>query len=167
MILPPPVIWHWHFARLLVMLVVEIWALRRTEHWIFPLITTSVLFSLETLFQVNEPGAFSYGNWIFSLALFLVAWLTAKSFWGTLAAFLGSILLNQALVCFAYEGIVSYMDLPDSFLWNFGVALFVSWAGLSLVWKTFADKARQKLTAEQLLSVKDIGLQEQKEEHEL
>lgn len=164
---PLPTIWHWHFARLAVILVVEGWALRRTERWAFPLIMTSLFFSLETLFQVNEPGVFPYGNWFFSIALILVAWLTAKSYWGTLAAFAGSVLLNQALVRFVYEGIVRYADLPDPFIWNFGVSFFALWAGLRYGRQTYAASVLQRSVSKQLLPVNSVDVQEQTEEREL
>lgn len=131
-IFPPTMPWHWHYARLVVMLVFWGWAWQRAERRILPLLFTSFALSLETLFLVNEPGAFSYGSWPFIFVLILVAWLTGKSYWGTAAAFAGSILLNQALVRFTYEGIVRYADFPDAFVWNFGVSFFAIWAGLRL-----------------------------------
>ena len=165
--LPSLMPWHWHFARLAVMLLFGGWALWRSERRIFPLVFTSFLFSIETLFIVNEPGVFPYGAWLFTLALTLVAWLTAKSYWGTAAAFVGSVLLNQALVRFAYEGIVRHADLPDSFIWNFGVLFFTGWAGWRLGWKNFTARARRKSTSEQLLPVNAVGVCEQAEDREL
>lgn len=167
MVFPFPVLWHWHFARLAVILVVEIWALRRAKCWIFPLVVTSLVLSIETLFQVNEPGVFPYTAWLFTMALILVAWFTAKSYWGTLAAFGGSVLLNQALVRFTYEGIVRHADLPDPFIWNFGVSFFAIWAGLRFGWHTYAAKALKRPIPEHVLPVNDLDVQEQKEEQDL
>ena len=72
--------------------------------------------------------------------LFLVAWLTAKSFWATAVACVVGVLLNQALVRFTYEGIVRYADLPDPFMWNFGVGVFAVWAGLRLGWQYYTER---------------------------
>jgi hypothetical protein len=163
---PSPLLWHWHFARLMVMLAAEGWALRRAERWVFPLITTSLVFSVETLFQVNEPGVFPYGAWFFSIALVIVALLTAKTYWGTLAAFVGSVLLNQALVRFLYEGIVSHADFPDPFIWNFGVAFFAVWTGLRLALQAFTARALPTSTSALLLPVNEAGVQEQKEDQD-
>ena len=131
-IFPSTMPWHWHYARLVVMLVFWGWAWQRAERRVLPLFFTSFALSLETLFLVNEPGAFPYGSWLFISVLILTAWLTGKSYWGTAAAFTGSILLNQALIRFTYEGIVRYADFPDAFVWNFGVVFLAIWAGLRL-----------------------------------
>ncbi len=137
---PTAMPWHWHYARLAVMFVFWIWACQRAERRILPLLLTSCILSIETLFLVNQPGAFPYELWLFTIVLILTAWLTAKSYWGTAAAFVGSIILNQALVRFSYEGIIRYANLPDSFVWNFGVGFLAIWAGLRLVWRCYSDR---------------------------
>lgn len=135
-VFPSTLPWHWHYARLAVILVFWGWAWQRAEQRILPLLFTSLVLSLETLFLLNEPGAFPYGPWLFNFVLILVAWLTGRSYWGTVAAFAGSILLNQALVRFTFEGIVRYEEFPDAFIWNFGVFFFAIWAGLRL-WELY------------------------------
>ena len=165
-IVPASMPWNWHFARLMVILVFWVWALQRTERWILPLIVTSLVVCLETLFQVNEPGVLPYGTGIFSLILVIVAWLSAKSFWGTAAALAGSLLINQAFVRFTYDGIVRHADLPDEFVWNFGVWFFVLWAGLSLGWQSHLERKLEKATADKL-STSSVSAYEPREEHEL
>ncbi|MGI6119250.1 MAG: hypothetical protein ACOYIB_01575 [Desulfosporosinus sp.] len=151
MVFPATIPWHWHFARLTVMLVFLFWAWQRAEKRIIPLIITSFVLSMETLFLVNVPGVIPYGLWIYTLVLILVAWLTGKSYWGTAAAFTGSILLNQALVRFTYEGIVRHADFPDAFIWNFGVAFFALWAGLRQAYYYYTEKEKKAQIDEQLL----------------
>lgn len=125
--------WHWHFARLAAMLFFTVWAWQRAERRILPLLFTSFVFCLETLFFINEPGIIPYESWVFALIPFLVARLTAHSFWGTAAAFTGSVLLNQLFRQFTYEGIIRSADFPEPIVWNLAVLLFASWAGLRFV----------------------------------
>lgn len=153
-VFPSTMPWHWHFARLASILVFCGWAWQRAERRILPLLFTSFVLSIETLFLVNEPGVIPYGSWLLTIVLILVAWLTGKSYWGTAAAFAGSILLNQALVRFTYEGIVRYADFPDAFVWNFGVGFFAIWAGLRLI-------------VEHLLPANGVKAYEPSEEQEL
>lgn len=134
--------WHWHFAHLAVMLVFWRWAWQHSKQRFLPLFLSSVTLSMETLFLVNEPGVFPYESELLMIVLILISWLTAKSYWGTAAAFVGSVLLNQALVRFTYEGIVRHADLPDSFVWNFGVSLFAVWAGLRLGWIYYTERVK-------------------------
>lgn len=164
---PSTMPWHWHFARLAVMLFFWVWALQRTDQKVFPLIFTSFIISMETLFIVNDPGVIPYGSWFFMVALLLVAWLTAKSYWGAAAAFTGSILLNQVFVRFTNEGIVSHADFPDAFVWNFGVGIFFVWAALRLGWQYYLAREMQKKTAEQVLLVNGVVTYEHSEEREL
>jgi len=131
-VFPSTMPWHWHFARLVVMLAFWRWAWKRAEQRILPLLFTSFVLSSETLFIVNQPGVIPYEAWIFTVVLILVARLTAHSFWGTAATFTGSILLNQVFTRFTYEGIMSRANFPDPFIWNFGVGFFTVWAGLRL-----------------------------------
>ncbi len=147
--LPGTMPWHWHFARLAVMLVFWVWALRRTEHRWLPLLFTSLIVGVETLFLVNEPGVVPYISWVFASVLVLVAWLSTKSYWGTAAALTGSTLLNQAFVRFTNDGIVRYADLPNEFVWNFGVGFFTIWAGLNLGWQVYTKRGLQEKDAEQ------------------
>ncbi len=147
-VFPSTMPWHWHFARLLVMTVFLGWAWQRAERRVLPLVFTSFVLSLETLFVVNQPGVIPYEAWVFNGALVIVARLTAKTFWGTAAAFTGSILLNQLFMRFAYEGILRRVDFPDPFIWNFGVGLFTVWAGLRLGWlyyQAYEPKEEQEL----------------------
>lgn len=144
LIVPASMPWHWHFARLSVMLVFWEWAITRAEQRLLPLFLTSLVVGLETLFQVNEPGVLPYGSWIFLFILVIVAWLSAKSFWGTAAALSGSLLLNQAFVRFTYDGIIRYADLPDEFVWNFGIAFFTLWAGFRLSWQYYTQRKLEK-----------------------
>lgn len=153
-VFPSAMPWHWHFARLASILTFWGWAWQRAERRILPLLFTSFVLSIETLLLVNEPGVIPYGSWLLTIVLILVAWLTGKSYWGTAAAFTGSILLNQALVRFTYEGIVRYADFPDAFVWNFGVGFFAIWAGLRLI-------------VEHLLPANGVKAYEPSEEQEL
>ena len=146
--LRPSLIWHWHLARLAVMAVFWFWAWLRAERRVFPLFSASLTVIIETLFRVNEPGAFPFEPWVFTLVLILVCWLTAKSYWGTAAAFVGSLLINQAFVRFAFNGLVNYMDLPEGFIWNFGVGFLTLAAGLSLGWQYCAQRGKLKPAAE-------------------
>lgn len=166
-VVPSTMPWHWHFARLAVMLVFWVWALQRVERRILPLLTTSFIISMETLFIVNDPGVIPYGSWLFTVVLVLVAWLTTKCYWGTAAAFTGSTLLNQALVRFTNEGIVRHADFPDAFVWNFGVGIFAVWAGLRLGWQYYIEREMPKTTAEHLLPANGVGAYEHSEEREL
>lgn len=164
---PSTMPWHWHFARLAVMLVFWVWALQRAERRILPLLFTSFIISMETLFIVNDPGVIPYGSWLFTVVVVIAAWLIAQSYWGTAAAFTGSILLNQALVRFTNEGIVRHADFPDAFVWNFGVGIFAVWAGLRLGWQYCIERKMQKTTAEHLLPANGGGAYEHSEEREL
>ncbi|AET66827.1 hypothetical protein Desor_1160 [Desulfosporosinus orientis DSM 765] len=137
--------WNWHFARLSVMLVFWVWALKRAEHRVFPFLLTSLIFSAETLFLVNEPGVFPYGSWFFALGKLLAAWLSARTYWGTAAALTGSALFNQLFLRFTYDGIISYMDLPNDFTWNVGIGLLSLWAGLSLGWSLYCERKRAEI----------------------
>ncbi|MFZ3129599.1 MAG: hypothetical protein WA125_00465 [Desulfosporosinus sp.] len=159
--------WHWHFARLAVMPVFWGWAWQRTERRISPLLFTSFVLSMETLFLVNAPGVIPYDSWVFTVVLVLVAWLTAKSYWGTAAAFTGSVLLNQVFRRFTYEGIVRRADFPDPFVWNFGVGLFTVWAGLRLAWLYYTEKESETQIVEHLLSAHGGKASESSEEQEL
>lgn len=147
---PSPLTWHWHFARLAVMLVFWYWAWQRSERRIIPLFLASLTLCIETLFLVNEPGVFPFEQWLFTLVLIIVCWLTAKSYWGTAAAFVGSLLINQAFVRFAFDGIVKYVDLPEGFIWNFGVGFLTLAAGLRMGWQFYAQRERLKPAAELL-----------------
>lgn len=162
-VFPSSMPWHWHFARLAVMLFLWIWALQRTERKIIPFIFTSFFLSIETLFMVNDPGVIPFGQWPFMVALLIVARLTAKSYWGVVAAFTGGLLFNQIFVRFTYEGIVRHMDFPDAFVWNFGVGAFVIWAALRQGWEYYLARARQKEEPEQLLTVSGAGYEHPEE----
>ena len=148
-IVPLTMPWHWHFARLAVMLVFWGWALQRAKQWIIPLFFASVIVFMETLFQVNEPGVFPQGSWIFPIILTIVTWLIAKSFWGTAAALVGSLLLNQLFVRFTYDGIVRHAVLPNEFIWNFGVAFFTIWAGLRLSRQYYVEQKLEKVSCQE------------------
>lgn len=153
-VFPSTMPWHWHFARLAVMLAFWGWAWQRAERRILPLIFTSIFLSLETLFLVNVPGVIPYEAWFFTAALFLVARLTADSYWGSAATFTGSLLLNQAFMRFTYEGIVRRADFPDPFIWNFGVGMFTVWAGFHLGWhyyKAYEPSEEEKEQQQQQL----------------
>ena len=166
-VFPSALPWNWHFARLVVMLFFWRWAWQRAERRISPLIFTSVVLSLETLFIVNQPGIIPYEAWVFTIVLFFVAWLTANSYWGTAAAFTGSILLNQAFMRFTYEGIVRRADFPDPFIWNLGVGLFTVWAGLRLGWHYYSESETETHRVELLLPVNGVQAYEPSEEQEL
>ena len=161
----PP--WSWHFARLAVILVIFLWALQLTERRILPLLLTSFIMSMETLFLVNDPGVIPYGTWLFTVVPVFAAWLTTKCYWGTVAAFTGSIFLNQALVRFTNEGIVRHTDFPDALVWNFGVAIFAVWAGLRLGWYHWLEREMQKTSVDPLLPANGVGLCDFSEEEEL
>ena len=167
MVYPSTMPWNWHFARLVVMLIFWGWAWQRAERRIIPLIFTSIVLSIETLFLVNEPGVIPYEALVFTVVLFLVALLTANSYWGTAAAFTGSILLNQAFMRFTYEGIVRRADFPDPFIWNFGVGLFTVWAGLRLGWQYYSERERKTHNVEPLLPMNGVKAYEPSEEQEL
>jgi hypothetical protein len=166
-VFPSTTPWHWHFARLAVMLFFWGWAWQRAERRILPLLFTSFVLSMETLFLVNAPGVIPYESWVFTVVLVLIVWLTANSYWGTAAAFTGSVLLNQVFRRFTYEGIVSRADFPDSFVWNFGVGLFTVWAGLRLAWLYYTEKERETQIVAQLLPANGGKTSESPEEQEL
>lgn len=165
-IFPLTMPWHWNFSRLFVVLVFWGWALQRAEKRMIPLFLTSIVVLMETLFQVNEPGVIPNGSWISPFILIIVAWLSAKSFWGTAAALAGSLLLNQLFVRFTYDGIIRHAVLPNEIIWNFGVAFFTIWAGLRLSWQYYAERKLEKATADKLLT-NSAGLSSPQEEREL
>lgn len=142
--IPSQLPWHWQFGRLAVMLVFWLWAWRRSERRIFPLCMTSLCLTLQTLYLVNLPGIVPFEDWLFTLGLFLVAYLTARTFWGAAAAFAGGILLNQAVRRFTYEGLVRYADFPDTFVWNAGVGLLVVWVVLRWGWRYCGARGRAR-----------------------
>ncbi len=113
--------WHLNYARLAVMLVFWWYAWNKAERHFSALLLTLLSLVLIDLFLVNEPGILLYDQWIFAGLCFATAWLAAGSYWGMAAAVVGGILLNQGLILYVFGGIVSYVDLPDAFLWNFGV----------------------------------------------
>ena len=160
--IPTAMPWHWHYARLAVMFVFWRWAWQRAERRILPLFLTSLILSIETIFLVNQPGIFPYEPWLFTIVLILTAWLAAKSYWETAAAFVGSVLLNQALVRFTYEGIVRYANFPDSFIWNFGVGFLAIWAGLRLAWRYHSEREIEKPITE-LIPANGAGAYEHSE----
>ena len=166
-VFPSTMPWHWHYARLVVMLVFWGWALKRIERRVLPLLITSFVLSVETLFLVNEPGVIPHESWIFAIVLVFVARLTTNSYWGTAATFTGSLLLNQIFVRFTYEGIVSRADFPDPFIWNFGVGLFTIWAGLRLGWLYYFKRESKTRIGEHLLSANGEKVYEPAEEQEL
>ena len=156
LIMPSPLPWQWHYARLAVIAVFWIWAYKNAEKRILPLVVTGCIAVIETLFQVNDPGAIPYEAWFFNAGFIVAAWLTAKSFWGTAAAYAGSLLFNQVFVRFSYEGIVRYANFPDSFAWNFGVCCFAAWAGIRLGSRYYLQK-RQCKTINPLFPVQEVG----------
>jgi len=167
LVFPSTMPWSWHFARLAVSLVVLVCALQRAKRRIVPLLVTTFIQSMETLFLVNDPGVIPYGAWLFTGVLVVAAWLTAKCYWGTVAAFTGSVLVNQALVRFTNEGIVRHTDFPDAFVWNFGVILFAVWAGLRAGWQHWLKRKMQKTSEEPILPVHRVGVCDHSEEREL
>ncbi|TGE37702.1 hypothetical protein E4K67_13355 [Desulfosporosinus fructosivorans] len=165
-VFPSTLPWNWHYARLMVMLFFGGWAWQRAERRILPILLTSFVLGLETLFLVNEPGVIPYESWIFAVVLVFVARLTAKSYWGTAASFTGSILLNQVFMRFTYEGIVRRADFPDPFIWNFGVGLFLLWAGFRLGWLYYYNRDSERQIGELLLPANGVENSEPTEEKE-
>lgn len=165
-VFPATLPWHWHVARLMVMLTFGGWAWLRAERRLLPLLLSSLILSMETLFLVNEPGVLPYEAWFFAGVLVLVAQLTAKSYWGTAAAFTGSLLLNQVFTRISYEGIVRKADFPDPFIWNFGVGLFTGWAGLRLGWLYYTERVKERPIEELFLPAKEVEISERPEEQE-
>lgn len=163
-VFPSTLPWNWHFARLAVLLAFWVWAWQRDGRRILPLLFTSLVLSLETLLIVNEPGVIPYGLWVFTLGIILVAWLTGKSYWGTAAAFSGSILVNQALVRFTHEGIVRYADFPDAFVWNFGVAFFAIWAGFLVGFQYYTERKGKAQIVEHQFPGKGVKTYEQEKQ---
>lgn len=166
-VFPSTLPWHWHVARLMVMFAFGGWAWQRAERRIIPLLLTSFILSLETLFLVNQPGVIPYEAWFFAGVLLLVAQLTAKSYWGTAVAFTGSLLLNQVFTRLIYEGIVWKADFPDPFIWNFGVGLFTGWAGLRLGRLYYTERATKRQMGELLLPAEGVEVSELPEKREL
>jgi len=159
--------WHWNIARLAVMLVFWVWALRRADKRLLPLFLTSLIVGVETLFMVNEPGVFPYVSWLFAVVLIVVAWLSTKSYWGTAAALTGSALLNLAFVRFTYDGIIRYVDLPNELVWNLGVGLFTVWSGAGLGWQFYTERKRQAADAELFVPSNSGGTNEPLEDRKL
>lgn len=116
------VAWHINYARMAVILVFWLWAWRKAKGCVSALILTLLSLVLLDLFLVNEPGILLYEKWVFVGLSLAVSWLTAASYWGMAAAAAGSVLINQGLIMFFFGGIVSHMNLPDTFIWNLGVA---------------------------------------------
>lgn len=160
-------IWHWHFARIAVMLYVGIYAWKRSQRRVWPLIMTSFVSSVETLFLVNDPGVIPCCSWLFALALVVVAWLTAKSYWGTTLALVGSVFLNQFFGRFVYEGILRHADLPDAFTWNFGIVLLMVWAGLRWGWREYSERGKLMTSVDSLVPTSDNGAYNPENDREL
>ncbi|AFQ43144.1 hypothetical protein [Desulfosporosinus meridiei] len=158
--------WRWQLSRLAVMMVFWVWAFRRAERRFLPLFFASLVAFVQTLFFVNEPGVFPFGEWFFAIAMVLVAWLSAKSFWGTAAALTGGSLLNQVFVRFTYDGIMRFANLPDDFTWNLGVGLFSTWTALAYGWRLNAEKKAKRMTQD-LVVVQNLVNCESSEEKEL
>jgi len=166
-VFPSPMPWNWHFARLFVMLTFWGWAWQRAEERILPLLVTSFVLSIETLFTVNEPGVIPHEIWFFTAVLVVAALSTAHSYWGTAAACSGSILLNQVFMRFTYEGIVRRADFPDPILWNWGVGFFTVWAGLRLGWLYYTEREKETQIVEHRLPTNGVNPYESSEEQEL
>jgi hypothetical protein len=125
--------WHVNYARMAVILVFWLWAWRKAEGCVLAFIVTLLSLVLLDLFLVNEPGILLYDKWISAGLCFLVAWLAAGSYWGMAAAATGSVLINQGLIMFFFGGIVSHVNLPDAFIWNFGVGVLTLLGFISFV----------------------------------
>jgi hypothetical protein len=113
--------WHINYARITVILAFWLWAWRKAEGCVLAFGLSLISLVLLDLFLVNEPGILLFEKWISAGLCFSVAWLAAASYWGMAAAVAGSVLINQVLTMFFFGGLVSHLDLPDEFLWNFGV----------------------------------------------
>ena len=148
MLQAPTGVWHWHYARLAVMLYLAVYAWQRAEKKIWPLTLTCAALIFETLFLVNDPGVLPHAPWLFAAALAVLAWSAAKSYWGTMLAMVGSVLLDQGVERFVYDGVLRPVDLPDNFIWNFGVFFFISWGLLRL---SFAKEDEDGAPAVELL----------------
>ncbi|KLU66705.1 hypothetical protein DEAC_c13720 [Desulfosporosinus acididurans] len=162
-------VWHYHYARLAVILFVGGYAWKRARRRVWPLVSTSFVISIETLFLVNDPGVLPFSSWLFALALVSVAWLTAKTYWGTVLALVGSVLWDQGLERFVYEGILRHVDLPDPFIWNFGTLFLTVWAGLllGLKWKADSREVRAIPASDSLISARDEGTFDLSKEQDL
>ncbi|MHB1652295.1 MAG: hypothetical protein ACYCVD_07425 [Desulfitobacteriaceae bacterium] len=114
--------WHLEYSRLAVMIVFFVWAWNRSSRSVFSFLVPSVILMVKYLLVSNEPGVIPLENWLFAGAVLLTAWLTSQSYWGMAASVTGSILISQLFDLFALGGIISHQNLPDPFLWHFGVA---------------------------------------------
>ncbi|MDD2234004.1 MAG: hypothetical protein PHZ11_04205 [Desulfitobacteriaceae bacterium] len=115
------VVWQINYARLAVILVFWFWARRKAEGCVLAFSLSLLSLVLMDLFLVNEPGILLFEKWISAGLCFVVARLAAATYWEMAAAVAGSMLINQGLIMFFFGGIVSYVAIPDGFLWNFGV----------------------------------------------
>lgn len=134
--------WHLNYARLAVILVFWWWAWRKAKRRFSALLLTCLSLALLDLFLVNEPGILLYDQWIFAGLCFSIAWLATASYWGMAAAVAGSIFINQGLILFVFGGIVSYVDLPDAFLWNFSVVSLTLLGGMKFEARGARHEAR-------------------------
>jgi len=122
--------WHLNYARLGVILVFWWWAWRKAKRRLSAFLLTLLSLVMMDLFLVNEPGVLLYDKWVFAGLCFLIAWLATASYWGMAAAVAGSVFINQGLMPLVFGGIVSYVDLPDVFIWNFGVLTLTLLGGM-------------------------------------
>ncbi|MDQ7096838.1 hypothetical protein REC12_24905 [Desulfosporosinus sp. PR] len=160
-------VWHWHYARLAVLLYVFGCAWKQAQRRVWPLLLTSFVLSMETLFLVNDPGVIPYSSWLFALALVTIAWLSAKSYWGTVLALTGSVLWGQGLERFVYEGIFRHVDLPDGFIWNFGVLVLMGWGIWRFRRSDYSESAEMVPSVEALVPASDKGIIESAKDREL
>lgn len=127
-------VWHWHFSRLFVILWFFGIAWRHLPNRkILPVFLTGLILLGQDLFIVNEPGIFSYDQWIFASILMSIAYLTTDDFWEMGYALAGGMLLNLGFSVFLYSGIVRHFDLPDPFLWHFSIGALTGIVGLAQV----------------------------------
>lgn len=137
--------WHWHYGRLLVMLVFGVWAWRRAEKVGWSLLIVVSVLCAETLFVVNLPGVIPFEMVFFMFLPILLAWLTTRSFWGAAAVLSLAFLLNQVFRRFAYEGILGYVEFPESFVWHAGVSFLLLWSGLRGGWLGGGAREKERL----------------------
>jgi hypothetical protein len=127
-------LWHWHFSRLFVILCfLGIAWMRTPNRKLLPIFLVGFTLLGVDLFLVNEPGIFPYDQWVFASLLMCIAYFSARNLWEMALGIAGGMLLNLGFSVFLFGGIVRHFDLPDPFLWHFGIAALTGIAGLTQI----------------------------------
>lgn len=143
--------WNWFFPRIFVLLAIGEIAWRNlSERRILPMLLAGSSLVIQDLFLLNEPGIFLYDQWLFAFLFVLIAYLSSTNLWGMILGITGGLLWSSLMTMFLFNGVVSYYEFPNSFLWHYSVALVSGIALLKLVKGTWGKSiaSEEKLVRE-------------------